>query len=110
MQEIRITQELNQRYQSTYDKNFHDLLILNAIVRLPRMSDQLYKTMKRKEQAQKFDKRQKEAIGLMREHNVYKNGDEFMATFLDHLDESIQGQVKDQAELKQISHGIRNSL
>ena len=39
MQEIKLTQELNQRYKSQYEKNFKDLRILHAIMRLPRMSD-----------------------------------------------------------------------
>ena len=64
------------------------------------MSDQLYKTMKRKEQAQKFEKRQKQAISLMREYDAYKNGDQFMKNFLDDLDQSIPAQIKDQAELE----------
>ena len=72
-----------------YEKNFNDLRILHAIVRLPRMSDQFYKTMKRKEYAQAFEKRKKEAVSLMREYASENNADEFLAKFLNHLDESI---------------------
>ena len=49
MQEIKLAQEIKERYKAQYEKNFEDLRVLNAVVRLPRMSDQLYKTMKRKE-------------------------------------------------------------
>ena len=57
MQEIKLIQEINQRYKSQYDKNFQDLIIMHAILRLPRMSDTFYKTMKRKEQAEVFETR-----------------------------------------------------
>ena len=50
MHEIKITEELKQRYKAQYEKNFEDLRILNSIMRLPRMSDQFYKTIKKKEQ------------------------------------------------------------
>ena len=49
MQEISLVQEIKQRYKKQYEKNFEDLKILNAILRLPRMSDQFQKTMMRKE-------------------------------------------------------------
>ena len=39
MHEIKLVEELKQRYKTQYEKNFEDLRILNAIMRLPRMSD-----------------------------------------------------------------------
>ena len=68
MHEIKLTEELKQRYKTQYEKNFENLRILNAIMRLPRMSDQFYKTIKKKEQQEKFKQREKEAICLM---NLY---------------------------------------
>ena len=49
MHEIKLVEELKQRYKTQYEKNFEDLRILNAIMRLPRMSDQFYKTIKKRE-------------------------------------------------------------
>lgn len=53
------------------------------------MSDQFYKTMKRKEYSQAFEKRRKDAVNLMRQYTSENNADEFLAKFLNHLDESI---------------------
>ena len=39
MLEVKLSEEIKQRYKTQYEKNFEDLKILNAIVRLPRMSD-----------------------------------------------------------------------
>ena len=39
MHEIKLVEELKHRYKTQYEKNFEDLRILNAIMRLPRMSD-----------------------------------------------------------------------
>ena len=49
MQELKIAEELHNRYKTQYEKNFEDLKILNAILRLPRMSDTFYKTIKKRE-------------------------------------------------------------
>ena len=57
MQELKIAEELNQRYKTQYEKNFEDLRIMNAILRLPRMSDTFYKTIKKREQEEKFEQR-----------------------------------------------------
>ena len=65
MQEVKLSEEIKLRYKMQYEKNFRDLKILNAIVRLPRMSDQFYKTMKKKEKEQIFEKRMKESVQLM---------------------------------------------
>ena len=65
MQEVKLLEEIKLRYKTQYEKNFGDLKILNAIVRLPRMSDQFYKTMKKKEKEQIFEKHMKESVHLM---------------------------------------------
>ena len=39
IQEIKIVQQLNERYRSDAEKNHSDLKVLNAIIRLPVMSD-----------------------------------------------------------------------
>ena len=57
MQELKIAEELHHRYKTQYEKNFEDLKILNAILRLPRMSDTFYKTIKKREQEEKFERR-----------------------------------------------------
>ena len=49
MQEIKIIEEVKQRYKVKYEKNFEDFRVLNAIMRLPRMCDQFYKTIKKRE-------------------------------------------------------------
>ena len=55
MQELKVNEEIKQRYIAQYEKNFEDLKTLNAIVRLPRLSDQFYKTLKKREIEQVFE-------------------------------------------------------
>ena len=57
MQELKVNEEIKQRYIAQYEKNFEDLKTLNAIIRLPRLSDQFYKTLKKREIEQVFEKR-----------------------------------------------------
>ena len=56
------------------------------------MSDTFYKTMKKKEQAEVFETRKQEAIYLMRQYASERNANEFLAKFLNNLDESISKQ------------------
>ena len=87
--EVKILEELKQRFKALYDKNFENFRILNAIVRLPRMCDQFYKTMKRKEQEQVFEQRKKEAVCLMGQYVTETNSNEFFSQFIDNLDQTI---------------------
>ena len=66
--EMRIAAELKMRYQKQYEMNFEDLKTLNAIIRLPRMADQFYKTIKRKESAELSKKIEQDAIKHLRSH------------------------------------------
>ena len=60
--EMKLLQELNDRFRKQYEQNLKDLTTLNAIIRLPRMADQFYKSAKRKEGDEVFQKFEKEAI------------------------------------------------
>lgn len=100
MHEIKLSEELKQRYKTQYEKNFEDLRILNAIMRLPRMSDQFYKTIKKKEQQERFKQREKEAIYLMNLYVKKTNSDEFFDKFIGHLDKSVPDQIKNPFEPK----------
>ena len=53
------------------------------------MSDQFYKTIKKREQEGKFEKRKKEAISFMSHYVTEKNSEEFFDNFLGHLDNSV---------------------
>lgn len=53
------------------------------------MSDQFYKTIKKREQEGKFEKRKKEAISFMSHYVTEKNSEEFFDKFLGHLDNSV---------------------
>ena len=89
MQEIKVIEEVKQRYKVKYEKNFEDLRILNAIMRLPRMSDQFYKTIKKREQESVFEERKDQAITLMSQYVTEKNKNVFFDKFLGHLDKSV---------------------
>ena len=93
MQEIKLAEELKSRYKTQYDKNFEDLRILNAMMRLPRMSDQFYKTIKKIELAEKFEKRSKEAIAFMRLYVKEENNEEFFNKFAGHLNKTVPEQI-----------------
>ena len=98
MHEIKLVEELKQRYKTQYEKNFEDLRILNAIMRLPRMSDQFYKTIKKREQQEKFEQRKKEAIYLMDQYVTQGNDDEFFNKFIGHLDKTVPEQMNNPIE------------
>ena len=100
MQEIKLAEELKLRYKTLYEKNFENLKILNAVVRLPRMSDQFYKTMKKKEREHIFEKRKKEAVNLMGHYATEANSNEFFTKFIDNLNFSIQEQSKSKINKK----------
>ena len=89
MQEIKVAEELNQRYKNKYEKNFEDMKILNAILRLPRMSDIFYKTLKKREEEDRFAARKREAIKFMSDYVSQANQDEFFHQFLGHLDKTV---------------------
>ena len=93
MQEMKLAEELKSRYKTQYDKNFEDLRILNAMIRLPRMSDQLYKTIKKIELGEKFEKRRKEAIAFMRLYMKEENREEFFNEFAGHLNKTVPEQI-----------------
>ena len=59
------------------------------MVRLPRMSDQLYKTMKRKEEEKIYEKRKKEAVYLLGQYVTETNSNEFFFKFSEHLDSTV---------------------
>ena len=89
MQEIKVIEEVKERYKVKYEKNFEDLRILNAIMRLPRMTDQFYKTIKKREQEGIFEERKNQAVTLMGQYVTEKNNNVFFDKFLGHLDKSV---------------------
>ena len=54
------------------------------------MSDQFYKTLKKKEEEQLFEKRMKEAVHLMSQIVNETNQDEFFSKFFDDITRSVQ--------------------
>ena len=68
------------------------------MIRLPRMSDQLYKTMKRKEEEKIYEKRKKEAVCLLGQYVTETNSNEFFFKFSDHLDSTVPYQMKNKIE------------
>ena len=64
------------------------------------MSDQFYKTMKKKEKEQVFEKRMKESVHLMGQLVNGTNQDEFFSKFVDDITRSVQEQKDTQIEKK----------
>ena len=62
---------------------------MHAVLRLPRMSDQLYKTMKRKEQDQVHANRRREAVRILGSYVNENNENEFFSKFIDHIDHQM---------------------
>ena len=60
---------------------------MHAVLRLPRMSDQLYKTMKRKETEELNAKRRRDAVRTLGSYVNEENEDQFYSKFLDHIDQ-----------------------
>ena len=60
---------------------------MHAILRIPRMSDQLYKTMKRKEKDQEHERRRRDAVRVLGTYANEDNENEFCSKFLDHIDQ-----------------------
>ena len=87
VEQMKLSHESMLRYQTQYEKNFENLKIMHAVLRLPRMSDQLYKTMKRKEQDQVHANRRKEAVRILGTYVNENNENEFYSKFLDHIDQ-----------------------
>ena len=92
LQELKVAEELNQRYKNQYEKNFEDMKILNAILRLPRMSDVFYKTLKKREEEDRFAAKKRDAIKFMSDYVSQANQDEFFHQFLGHLDKTVPEQ------------------
>ena len=87
-----------------------DLKILNSIVRLPRMSDQFYKTMKRKEQEHINKQIEKNAINILSNYVPQSNPDQFFTKFIDHLDETIPKQLNSLIAASDSDGGIPNKV
>ena len=63
------------------------------------MSDQLYKTMKRKEEEKIYEKRKKEAVYLLGQYVTETNSNEFFFKFSEHLDGTVPYQMKNKIEI-----------
>ena len=53
------------------------------------MSDTFYKTIKKREQEEKFGRRKQESISLMSNYVTKANADEFFHNFLGHLEKTV---------------------
>ena len=56
------------------------------------MSDTFYKTIKKREQEEKFERRKQESISLMSNYVTKANADEFFHNFLGHLEKTVPEQ------------------
>ena len=86
IQEVKIVQQLNERYRADAEKSQSDLKVLNAIIRLPVMSDMFHKAVKRKEARAVSRQIEKAAIEVLDKHVSRTSPERFFNNLVNHLD------------------------
>ena len=90
VQEVKIKDMILKRQENMREAFREELKMLNSVLRVPRMCDQFHKAMRRKMEAEAYQKMMAEAMSNL---NTVRDEDEsdekFIDDFMEHLDNDI---------------------
>ena len=98
--EIKVKDTIIEKLKQDQSKNSHDLKVLNAVIRLPRMANDFHRALRRRYEADKMKGIEEQAIKVLRHEGINdKNNEEYFDNFIKNLD-----------RVKELNEKARNSM